>query len=123
FHHHAGDRGGDLAVRFVGCDLEQRLFALHEVTFLDVPLSHGSLGDRLTELRHLDLDHRVLMGKMGPRTLPHPRVPQGPTNDGFVQRASPAAARCSARSMAVVLNPRKMAPPMSSTRMDPPAIP
>ena len=48
-------RGGDLGVDLVGNDLDDRLVALHELALALQPLLDGSLGDRLAELRHLDL--------------------------------------------------------------------
>src|SRR6266851_3613523 len=47
--------GGDLGVDLVGHDLDDRLVALDELPLALQPLLDGSLGDRLAELRHLDL--------------------------------------------------------------------
>jgi hypothetical protein len=49
-----GDGGGDLGVDLVGGHLEQGLVGLDLVALLLEPARDGALGDRLTELRHLD---------------------------------------------------------------------
>src|SRR5256885_186004 len=46
--------GGDLGVHLVGDDLDQRLVLLDEVALLFQPAIDGALGDRLTQLGHLD---------------------------------------------------------------------
>src|SRR5947209_801238 len=48
-------RGWDLGVDLVGHDLDDRLVALYELALALQPLLDGALGDRLAELRHLDL--------------------------------------------------------------------
>src|SRR5207247_10204250 len=48
-------RRWDLGVDLVGHDLDDRLVALHELALALEPLLDGALGDRLAELRHLDL--------------------------------------------------------------------
>jgi hypothetical protein len=49
-----GHRGGDLGVDLVGGHLEQGLVGLDPVALLLDPPGDRALGDRLTELRHLD---------------------------------------------------------------------
>ena len=51
----AFERRGDLGVDLVRDHLDQRLVALDEVALVLQPLVDGALGDRLTELGHLDL--------------------------------------------------------------------
>ena len=52
-HEPALDRRGHLCVDLVGDDLHDRLVPAHELAFLLEPAIHGALGDRFTELRHL----------------------------------------------------------------------
>jgi hypothetical protein len=61
----ARGRSRHLGVHLVGGDLDHGLTLLDLVALGDVPLEHGPLGDRLTHLRHHDLEAAALQSLPG----------------------------------------------------------
>ena len=60
FEQNARTGAGHLGIDLVGRDLEDRLIFFDTLTDLFQPFRNGSLGDRLTHLRHHDFnDHKL----------------------------------------------------------------